>query len=185
MGLRWIIPFFIVLAVAIVFLFASYTAVRLGWLNKLKKPEAYYDNWVYTPIWYLIYGLIIYSWIRLTSEEVETKRIRMHCSKEVEVGGIFTKATVLSCRLTGGIARNLIFFTLYILQLILLSTWMILFFYIRNMNIALIFLIMSILVLLVIIVFSLIDPPSLMMNTVYLAWLLYVLYVSWRLSALN
>lgn len=61
----WWIPILIVLIIAITAFILSYTAVRFGWYQKLEKPYLYYDNWVYSPIWYFVYGIVIFTWIRM------------------------------------------------------------------------------------------------------------------------
>lgn len=63
----WWIPILIVLVIAIIAFALSYTAVRFGWYQGLDKPDFYYNEWIYSPLWYIIYGLIIYAWIRMVT----------------------------------------------------------------------------------------------------------------------
>ena len=156
MGGDWWIPILIVLVIAITALILSYTAIRFGWYQKLEKPALYYDGWVYSPIWYVMYGIVMYAWIRMITDPYQQSvgyRIMIHI--------------------------------LFGLQLLFMLLWIITYFYYRNPRSSMTCLFISIVLLVVLILLSLNDPLSLFLLILYLFWLLYLLYMTWQVAILN
>ncbi len=156
MAADWWIPILIVLVIAITAFILSYTAIRFGWYQKLEKPYLYYDGWIYSPIWYFVYAVVIYSWIRLITLPYKQNvgyRVMMHI--------------------------------LFTLQLLFMLGWIVTFFYYRNPKGSMVWLFISIVILVVLILLSLDDPLSLFFLTLFLFWLLYLLCMTWQVMKLN
>jgi len=156
MTVDWWIPILIVLIIAITAFILSYSEVRFGWYRGLDKPYLYYDGWVYSPIWFIIYGIIIYSWIRMVTDPyMQSVRYR------VMIHILFT------------------------LQLLFMLGWIITFFYNKDISNSIYYMFLAIVFLVVLILLSLNDPLSLVLLSIYLFWLLYLLYMTWQISMLN
>lgn len=52
----------LVAIISVVIFVLSYTGYQFGWYAGLEKPNYYYYDWIYSPIWFLNYGIIIYTW---------------------------------------------------------------------------------------------------------------------------
>lgn len=156
MAADWWVPILIVLVIAIIAIVLSYTAIRFGWYNKLEKPYLYYNGWVYSPIWYLIYGLVMFSWIRLITDP---------CNNRV--------------------GHRILIHVLFLLQLLFMLGWIIELFYYRDITGSMVYLFLSITLLVILILLSISDPLSLFFLILFLSWLLYLLYMTWQLKRLN
>jgi tryptophan-rich sensory protein len=64
--MNWILilSIIIILTFAIATLLVSYISIRFGWYEKLSKPEYYYNEWIYSPLWFIFYGVLIYALVR-------------------------------------------------------------------------------------------------------------------------
>lgn len=149
--LYYILIVILIAIIAILIFVLSYTGYQLGWYSSLEKPRNYYYTWIYSPIWFIIYGILIYTW------------------------SICRKSPLTS----GGITL------IYLLQMVLLLLYVIFYFYYRSPEKSIPFLIASIIILMAIMLLFIYDPISVMLLSLYLIWLLYLLYSTWQIVIIN